>query len=142
MSTEQQDQAAQSEQPVVLVVDDSNLVRRQVANALRGANLRVLEATNGEEALELLCTREVHLLITDLNMPQMDGIELLNAIEERGLNVAAVVITNEGQVRSLRLARKAGAIAWITKPFDPAILARSIVRVLSQGLHTRGRGEW
>src|SRR5690606_38577493 len=127
---------------VVLVVDDSNLVLRQVANALRGANLRVLEATNGEEALELLCTREVHLLITDLNMPQMDGIELLNAIEERGLNIAAVLITNEGQVRPRRLARRAGAIAWISLPFDPAILAGSIVSVLSHGLRTRGHGEW
>ena len=133
---------AETEQPVVLVVDDSNLVRRQVANALRGANLRVVEATNGEQALEILSTQSIQLLVTDINMPQMDGIELLNTMDERGLNVAAVVITNEGQVRSLRLARAAGAIAWVTKPFDPVTLATSIVRVLNEGLHTRGRGVW
>lgn len=142
MSTAQSEQPIHSELPVVLVVDDSNLVRRQVANALRGANLQVLEAANGEQALEFLMTRSIQLLVTDINMPNMDGIELLNTMDERGLHVAAVVITNEGQVRSLRLARAAGAIAWVTKPFDPTTLARSIVRVLSEGLHTRGRGVW
>jgi two-component system chemotaxis response regulator CheY len=142
MSTAQSEQPIPSEQPVVLVVDDSNLVRRQVANALRGANLQVVEAANGEQALEILSTQSIQLLVTDINMPHMDGIELLNTMDERGLNVAAVVITNEGQVRSLRLARAAGAIAWVTKPFDPATLARSIVRVLSEGLHARGRGVW
>jgi two-component system, chemotaxis family, chemotaxis protein CheY len=142
MSTAPSEEPIASEQPVVLVVDDSSLVRRQVANALRGANLQVIEAANGEQALEILSTQSIQLLVTDINMPHMDGIELLNTMDERGLNVAAVVITNEGQVRSLRLARAAGAIAWVTKPFDPATLARSIVRVLSEGLHMRGRGVW
>ncbi len=127
---------------VVLVVDDSTLVRRQVANALRSVNIEVLEATDGEQALEMLSQRRVELLLTDINMPRMDGIELLNALHQRGQDVPAVILTNEGQVRSLRLARDAGALAWITKPFDPAQLTRSIVRILDDGLHTRGRGTW
>jgi two-component system chemotaxis response regulator CheY len=133
---------AESQQPTVLVVDGSNLVRRQVANALRSANIHVLEACDGEQALEMLSKQTVQLLLTDINMPRMDGIELLNALEERGQRVPAVILTNEGQVRSLRLAREAGALAWVTKPFDPAHLARSIVRILGEGLHERGRGTW
>lgn len=92
----------------------------------------MLEAGDGQGALEVLEATPVALLITDINMPRMSGVELLNAIAERGLKVPTIVLTSEVQVSALRDARAAGALAWITKPFDPHLLATSVLRALSR----------
>lgn len=118
--------------PVVLVVDDSGIVRRQVINALGKTGLRVVEANDGQQALEVIETQTISLLITDINMPRMSGVELLTTLTERGLKVPTIVLTSESEVATLREARAAGALAWITKPFDPESLASSVVRALTR----------
>lgn len=128
-----------AENPFVLVVDDSGIVRRQVINALAKTGLRVLEACDGQEALKVLETSSVGLLITDVNMPRMNGVELLNALADKGIKVKTLVLTSEVQVNALRDARAAGALAWITKPFDPELLASSVVRVLNRPTAGNGR---
>jgi two-component system chemotaxis response regulator CheY len=125
--------------PIVLIVDDSGIVRRQVINALSKTGLHVLEARDGQEALTLIESTSIRLLITDINMPRMSGVELLNALTEKGLQVPTIVLTSEVQVTALRDARAAGALAWITKPFDPELLATSVLRALSRpSLRTGG----
>lgn len=118
--------------PVVLVVDDSGIVRRQVINALGKTGLRVIEASDGQQALELIETQTISLLITDINMPRMSGVELLMTLAERGLRVPTIVLTSESEVATLREARSAGALAWITKPFDPEHLSSAVVRALTR----------
>jgi two-component system, chemotaxis family, chemotaxis protein CheY len=118
--------------PIVLVVDDSAIVRRQVINALSKTGLHVLEASDGQEALILLEANSIRLLITDINMPRMSGVELLIALSDKGIKVPTIVLTSEVQVTALREARAAGALAWITKPFDPELLATSVLRALSR----------
>jgi two-component system chemotaxis response regulator CheY len=114
------------------VVDDSSIVRRQVINALAKTGLRVLEASDGQQALEMIESSAITLLITDINMPRMSGVELLNALSDKGIKVPAIVLTSETEVSALRNARAAGALAWITKPFDPELLATSVLRALSR----------
>lgn len=125
--------------PVILVVDDSGIVRRQVINALSKTGLQVLEASDGQEALKVLAASPVSLLITDMNMPRMSGVELLNALSDKGIKVPTLVLTSEVQVSALRDARAAGALAWITKPFDPELLASSVLRVLNRPTARDGR---
>ncbi len=122
----------QSTAPVVLIVDDSSIVRRQVSNALSKTDVCVLEASDGLGALEVIESRAVALLITDINMPRMSGVELLTTLASRGTKVPTIVLTSETQVEALRDARSAGALAWITKPFDPAHLARAVVHALTR----------
>lgn len=72
------------------------------------------------------------MLITDINMPRMSGVELLTELAQRGIRVPTIVLTSEGQISSVRDARAAGALAWINKPFDADSLARSVLRALSR----------
>ncbi len=118
--------------PVVLVVDDSSIVRRQVIAALAKTGLHVLEASDGQQALGLFDSSSIAMLITDINMPRMSGVELLTELAQRGIRVPTIVLTSEGQISSVRDARAAGALAWINKPFDADSLARSVLRALSR----------
>lgn len=118
--------------PIVLVADDSAVARGQVARALRSLTLELREASDGYGALEVIESTSVALLLTDINMPRMSGVELLTTVFERGFRVPSIVLTSEARVERLREARGAGALAWITKPFDPDHLAASVSRALSR----------
>jgi two-component system chemotaxis response regulator CheY len=130
--------ASNSMVPVVLVADDSSVARRQVANALCRLTLELREASDGFQALEVIETTSVALLITDINMPRMGGVELLITVFERGFKVPSIVLTSEARVERLREARGAGALGWITKPFDPDHLATSVSRALSRSSLPQG----
>lgn len=118
--------------PIVLVVDDSLVVRRQVARALAFLPLQVQEAADGVMALEFIEQHPVAVLITDVNMPRMNGVELLTTLLERGIQVPSLVLTSEREVERLREARNAGALGWLLKPFDPEHLAVSVVRAMAR----------
>jgi two-component system chemotaxis response regulator CheY len=107
----------------VLVVDDSRVVREQVALALRGAGFEVVEASNGAQALALVKElREAQsaafsLAVCDVNMPVMGGVLLLEALKSGGLlTFPFVILTSEGRPELLARARAAGAKAWMMKP--------------------------
>lgn len=105
-----------------LIVDDSSVMRKIVERALRQAGLaiaNVFEASSGIEALELVRGKRVDLILSDINMPNMDGLEFLRQLREQDLapDVPVVMITTESSEDHVREALAAGAQGYIRKPF-------------------------
>jgi two-component system chemotaxis response regulator CheY len=105
-----------------LIVDDSSVMRKIVERALRQAGLtivNVFEAASGVEALDVLRRQRVHLILSDINMPNMDGLEFLRQLRAQNLapDVPVVMITTEGSEEHVREAILAGAQGYIRKPF-------------------------
>lgn len=103
----------------IMTVDDSRAVRLTVALTLKQAGHRVVEAATGEEALELLKTEKIDLIISDFNMPGMDGSELVRKIKahQEYRTIPVIMLTTENAKGRLSEAKAAGAIGWINKPF-------------------------
>jgi two-component system, chemotaxis family, chemotaxis protein CheY len=114
----------------ILVVDDSEAVRQQLRIVLEQAGYSVLDAYNGAQALTVLETYRVALIISDINMPRMNGLELLEELKLRGRSLPFLVLTIEHHAELLDRARRAGAIGWIIKPFKPALLIKAIATLL------------
>ncbi len=112
----------------ILVVDDSASVRQVVSITLTGAGYEVTEACDGKEALTKLDGRKFHLIISDVNMPNMDGISLVK--EVKGLAqykfTPIVMLTTEGSDEKKKQGQEAGAKAWIVKPFKPEQLLKTV----------------
>lgn len=107
-----------------LIVDDSSVMRKIVERALRQAGLElsvVHEASSGTEALEILRAKPVDLILSDINMPSMDGLEFLRQLREQNLapDVPVVMITTESSEEHVKQAIVAGAQGYIRKPFTP-----------------------
>lgn len=116
----------------ILIVDDSVSMRRMVCSALRSASFDVVEAANGPEALTVLDRHQVDLIITDVNMPDMDGISLVRAIRNRPAtkSTPVLILTTESGVEMKQAGRTAGATGWIIKPFSPQQLVQVVAKVL------------
>lgn len=116
----------------VLIVDDSISMRQMVAFTLRQGGFEVLEAEHGQDALNKLKARTVDLIITDLNMPVMDGITLIRNVRQMPAMKAKpiLMLTTEGLAAKKEQGKAAGATGWIVKPFDPEKLLMTIARVL------------
>jgi len=104
----------------ILTVDDSASVRQMVSFTLRKAGYEVVEAVDGKDGLAKVGSGKLDLIITDLNMPNMDGIEMMAAIRKLpGYSFTPMLmLTTESQVERKDAGRKAGATGWIVKPFD------------------------
>jgi len=116
---------AASKPPVsVLIVDDSASMRQLIAFTIKDAGYDVLLAENGKDALEKMSRTKIDMVITDLNMPEMDGIAFIR--EVRGKTdykfVPIVMLTTESQEAKKQEGRAAGASGWIVKPFSPSQL--------------------
>ena len=113
----------------ILVVDDTRSMRKMVVAVLQGAGYSVEEAGDGAEALEKAKGKVFDLVVTDHNMPRMDGVTLVRSL--RGLaeydNVAIIVLSTETGAELKAQGREAGATGWMAKPFDPDKML-SIVR--------------
>ncbi len=112
---------------VVLIVDDSATMRRMIMTSLRELDgIRFEEAANGLEAVEKLVLRPIDLLILDINMPDMHGLEVLRFLQghSRFSSLAVLVLTTIGDDSIKAEALSSGASAYVTKPFDPPALAR------------------
>ncbi|CAN7239541.1 response regulator [Rhizobacter sp. LjRoot28] len=105
----------------ILIVDDSASVRQVVAISLRGAGYDVIEGCDGKDALSRLKGQKVHLIISDVNMPNMDGISFVKAVKLLPAYkfTPIVMLTTESQETKKREGQEAGAKAWIVKPFKP-----------------------
>lgn len=116
----------------ILVVDDSVTIRQMVAFALRQASFEVVEAVNGQDALERLKSHKVDLIMTDLNMPVMDGLSFIrNARSQPETRYTPILmLTTENKPEKKSEAKAAGATGWIVKPFDPPKLLAGISKVL------------
>jgi two-component system, chemotaxis family, chemotaxis protein CheY len=117
----------------VLVVDDSTMVRAQVGHALGRAGFEIREAIDGLEALATIREGGVDLVVCDINMPRMTGLELLAELgPEMVAKLPVVMLTTEGQPTLVQRAKALGAKGWIIKPFKPELLvsvARKLIRV-------------
>lgn len=118
----------------ILVVDDSSTVRKLITYILKRENYETLEATDGIEALEKLALNNVDLIIADLNMPKMDGLELIRII--RGSpsyeKVPIVMLTTETDETEKREALEIGANIYLMKPVPPSMLLNKIENLLSK----------
>lgn len=115
-----------------LAVDDAMTMRKMVAFTLRGAGFEVIEAANGAEGLRQLGSKPVDLIITDVNMPVMDGIEFTRQARAalRGRPVPILILTTESDQSKKAEARAAGATGWIVKPFQQDQLLAVVGKVL------------
>ena len=116
----------------ILAVDDSPSMRDMVRIALSAAGFEVSQAADGEEALALARTRAFDLVLSDVNMPRMNGIELIRALraESAYKHTPILMLTTESTPERKREGKDAGATGWIVKPFDPASLVATMQRVL------------
>jgi two-component system chemotaxis response regulator CheY len=119
-----------------LIVDDSTVMRKIVERALRQTGLDSLivhEAGNGNEGLEILKTHSVDLILSDINMPSMDGLEFVRQIAERNLapGVPVVMITTESSEEHVKAAIQAGARGYIRKPFTAEQVKQKVLSLLT-----------
>lgn len=116
----------------VLVVDDSASMRQMVVFTVRQGGFEVMEAVDGQDALNKLQQSPVDLVITDLNMPVMDGITLIrNARMLPSMKTKPILmLTTEGLASRKEEGKAAGATGWLVKPFDPDKLLQTIGKVL------------
>ena len=116
----------------ILLVDDSVSMREMVGFTLKGAGYKVSQAEDGVEALKFAQGNTVDLVITDINMPNMDGITLIK--ELRALPaykfIPILTLTTENSAEKKQMGKIAGATGWIVKPFDPEHLLATVKRVL------------
>ncbi len=117
----------------ILVVDDSVSIRQSVRFILEQSGYTVHEAADGAEGLKSLSGNKVDLVITDVNMPNMDGLTMVKKIREtEGIKfVPILVLTTESQGSVIEEGKKAGATGWIVKPFNDEKLIETIKKVLS-----------
>ena len=116
----------------IMTVDDSASVRQMVSFTLKGAGYEVVEAEHGKDALAKLNGSVVHMVITDLNMPTMNGIELIKELRAQPAFkfIPIVFLTTESQDAKKQEGKAAGATGWIVKPFKPEQLLAVVKKVL------------
>lgn len=116
----------------VLVVDDSTSMRQMVGYTLTQAGFQVQEGANGKEGLDRLDGGAVELIITDLNMPVMDGLTFIKAVRSRPefKFTPILMLTTEAGDERKKDGKAAGATGWIVKPFDPEKLLQVVAKVL------------
>ena len=116
---------------VVLTVDDSRTIREMLRTALNEAGMEVLQAEDGMHGLEVLQGSTPDVIVTDINMPRLDGFGFIEAVRsnDQFRAIPILVLTTESMGEKKDRARRAGATGWIVKPFDPAKLISAINRV-------------
>jgi two-component system chemotaxis response regulator CheY len=116
----------------ILAVDDSSSLRQMVAFSLKAAGYQVVEAVDGQDGLEKAKQQTVDLVLTDQNMPKMDGLTLIKSL--RGLptyaKVPILMLTTESSDEMKSKGRAAGANGWLVKPFDPQRLIEVVKKVI------------
>lgn len=115
----------------ILIVDDSASLRQVVSLALSRAGYDVVEGCDGRDALTKLDGRKIHLIVSDVNMPNMDGIAFLTAVKAHPNYrfTPVVMLTTESTDARKNAGRAAGAKAWIIKPFNPPVLLEAVSKL-------------
>jgi two-component system, chemotaxis family, chemotaxis protein CheY len=116
----------------IMIVDDSASLRQVVGIALRGAGYDVIEACDGKDALSKLTGQKVHLMISDVNMPNMDGISLVKAVKQMPAYkfTPIVMLTTESADGKKKEGQEAGAKAWVLKPFKPEQMVNVVQKLV------------
>lgn len=118
----------------VMIVDDSKVVRKLIGHILEKNNYSYIEAENGLEALELLVMNDVDVIIADLNMPQMTGLELIKSIRESDdyNKIPILMLTTDTNEEAKRSCLSAGANIFMSKPMPPDLLISEIKRFIDE----------
>jgi len=119
----------------ILIVDDSPAMRKVMIKILKMSQYPMgefYEAAHGEEALQVCDEKWIDVILTDLNMPVMDGITLLEHLREDELlkNIPTVVVSTEGRPAVIEQIRKLGIVEYISKPFQPELIAETLEKLL------------
>ncbi len=116
----------------ILAVDDSASMRQMVTFTLKGAGYNVVEAVDGQDAWEKSAKADFDLVLTDQNMPRMDGISLTKKLRDnpKFKSTPILILTTESSEQMKLAGRAAGATGWLVKPFDPAKLIEVIKKVV------------
>jgi two-component system chemotaxis response regulator CheY len=115
----------------ILVIDDSETIREQVKQALAQTSYEVLEAVDGVDGLEKLrAISDVAMALCDVNMPRMNGLEMIAEVHRGGPKVPILMLTTEGQPSLIRRARESGAKGWIVKPFKAELLLAAVTKLV------------
>ena len=117
---------------LIMIVDDSVSLRQVVSITLKGAGYDVLEAHDGSDALAKLKGQKIHLIISDVNMPNLDGIGFVKAAKQMPAYrfTPVIMLTTEGQESKKREGQAAGAKAWMVKPFQPAQMLAAVSKLI------------
>ena len=116
----------------ILIVDDSVSVRQVLSILLKSAGFTVLEAEDGRDALAKLTGQKIHLIVSDVNMPNMDGITFVKAVKQLPSYkfTPIIMLTTESQEASKREGQAAGAKAWVVKPFKPEQMLSAVQKLV------------
>jgi two-component system chemotaxis response regulator CheY len=116
----------------IMIVDDSASLRQVVGIALKSAGYDVIEGSDGKDALSKLSGQKVHLIISDVNMPNMDGISFVKALKQIPSYkfTPVIMLTTESQEEKKREGQAAGAKAWMVKPFKPELLLGAVQKLV------------
>lgn len=116
----------------IMVVDDSASLRQVVGIALRSAGYEVLEGCDGRDALAKLTGQKVHLIISDVNMPNMDGISFVKAVKAMPAYrfTPVIMLTTESAEGKKAEGQAAGAKAWVVKPFRPEVMLNAVQKLV------------
>jgi two-component system chemotaxis response regulator CheY len=116
----------------ILIVDDSASVRQVVGIALKGAGYEVIEAVDGVDALSKLDGSKYHLVISDVNMPRMDGITFVKEAKKLPAYkfTPMIMLTTESEEKKKMEGQAAGAKAWVVKPFQPAQMLAAVSKLI------------
>ena len=115
----------------ILIVDDSASLRQIVSIALKGGGYDVIEAVDGKDALAKLTGQKIHLIISDVNMPNMDGIAFVKAVKQHPTYkfTPIIMLTTESQEGKKMEGQAAGAKAWVVKPFKPEQMLAAVAKL-------------
>ncbi|MFN3350164.1 response regulator [Pseudorhodoplanes sp.] len=115
----------------ILTIDDSKTMRDMLMLTLADAGFDVIQAVDGKEGVDLLERENVDVVITDINMPRMDGYEVVRQLRARPEHKTTpiLVLTTESEAEKKNIAREAGATGWLVKPFDPERLVATVRKV-------------
>jgi two-component system chemotaxis response regulator CheY len=116
----------------IMVVDDSAAVRQLVSIVLKGAGYDVIDSCDGQDALSKLTGQKIHLIISDVNMPKMDGISFVKALKQlpNYKFTPVIMLTTESQEARKLEGQAAGAKAWVVKPFKPDQMLGAVAKLV------------
>jgi len=116
----------------IMIVDDSASLRQVVAIALKGAGYDVIEACDGKDALSKMTGQKIHLIISDVNMPNTDGITLVKEVKANANYkfTPIIMLTTESQDSKKQEGQAAGAKAWVVKPFKPEQMLDAVSKLI------------
>lgn len=118
----------------ILVIDDDKLIRAGLVVLLKNSGQTVLEANNGKEGLDIALAEHPDLVVTDVRMPQMTGLEMIEALrsDEWGKSVPVIILTNDESNDSINKALQSGVTTYFPKSLDPLTLSQQVLQTVEQ----------